>query len=815
MQSNTNSIKTIAHIFVQWVVLILILALTQKINAESIPEIRVKDGPPQGFEELVRPQTTEVDVYYGDEKYGSAIATFTPESIKLLYPHEVAELIPHILDSATITKALSGPLNTNAAHVCLSDIQRECGIIEPNIAGVIFDESRFELHVFVNRLQLQPQVITSTKFLPEITTPEYSSVNSFASSISGEDGETAYTTGANHIVSYGQSRMQTQWDYSDTQDFSVDTLSLQDDRAGIAKELGYFNTDTLFSSFTRELDVVGARIYSSTNMRADLEHSQSTEIFLFLNSRSQIEVFKDDKLIDGGFYQTGNQQLNAARLPSGSYPIKLRIIDSAGNTKEEQYFFVKSTILPPMDQPLHYFEIGLLEKNDSHKSLPELSNSELLRLGTAYRLKNNLGASLEFLHTTDNDLLHGGVSYFGPGYLLQNSAMFGKEGEWGLQMLGQYRRENFSLNFDYRQVESDPIDESDVKILPSKFSQGNISANIPFRKGTAILRTQFKDTPDEDSTESYGFDYRYPLFNRNRYSIEFNFGSVLEEDDYSIQSGIRISKTAPNQFLNVNPNYVTRKANGESEQGPQLFAGINNNYQHPDYGKFTVGSFVSEELERSTVGARTENACSYGRADVQLEWVDDEERGNFMRYRGVQNANILSNGNQFAFGEDRNASSGVMLDIKVTPQNEPFEIYVDGQPRGYAKVGQRTVIPLAAFNTYRINIRSRSNGLLDFDEGQKKVTLYPGNVQTISYDVSPITVLITRILLKDNKPASRMRIENAVGYAVTDEDGWLQAEISEKEFLQLSKNGKVVCRIDLPKLEIQQSVAFVDSLICK
>ena len=88
-------------------------------------------------------------------------------------------------------------------------------------------------------------------------------------------------------------------------------------------------------------------------------------------------------------------------------------------------------------------------------------------------------------------------------------------------------------------------------------------------------------------------------------------------------------------------------------------------------------------------------------------------------------------------------------------------------------------------------------------------------MQTISYEVSPITVLITRILLKDNMPASRMRVENAIGYAVTDEDGWLQAEISDKESLQLSKDGKVMCNIDLPMLEIRQGVAFVESLICK
>ena len=95
------------------------------------------------------------------------------------------------------------------------------------------------------------------------------------------------------------------------------------------------------------------------------------------------------------------------------------------------------------------------------------------------------------------------------------------------------------------------------------------------------------------------------------------------------------------------------------------------------------------------------------------------------------------------------------------------------------------------------------------------MTLYPGNVEKLTYEVQPIIVLITRIVLSDNSPASRMRIDNAVGYAVTDEDGWLQAEIGGDELLQVSKQGKAICSIDLPPLEIEQGIAFIDSLTCK
>jgi len=367
--------------------------------------IKVKDAPPPGFEDLVQPQTTDVDVYYAGQRVGNTLATFTPDSIEFSVPDEVVALIPHLINPTTVADALTGPLDPNTNQVCSNEIKRECGVITPAIAGVIFNESRFRVDVFVESLQLLPQAISSTKFLPKVTSPKFSSTNSISSSISGEDDDVSYTVGANHIFSYGQTRLETQWNQSDSRDVSVENFSLQHDDAGIAKEIGFYNSDTRFNSFTNDLDVVGARIFGSTSTRTDLEFSQATEIFLFLNSRSRVEVFRDERLIDGDFYEAGNQQLNTARLPSGSYPILVRTTGTAGDVNEEQFFFVKTAILPPADQALHYFELGILESDTSESVLPELSNSQYLRASTTRRLQNNLGASLEFIHSRDTNLL--------------------------------------------------------------------------------------------------------------------------------------------------------------------------------------------------------------------------------------------------------------------------------------------------------------------------------------------------------------------------------------------------------------------------
>ena len=91
--------------------------VSQSLFAEDEPKIRVKDTPPPGFEDLVSPQTTEVDVYYGNEKMGNTLATYTPETIELMFPEEVALLIPYLIDAETISKALTGStLDTHASR---------------------------------------------------------------------------------------------------------------------------------------------------------------------------------------------------------------------------------------------------------------------------------------------------------------------------------------------------------------------------------------------------------------------------------------------------------------------------------------------------------------------------------------------------------------------------------------------------------------------------------------------------------------------------------------------------------------------------
>ena len=131
-------------------------------------QIKTKPGPPPGFEELANSQTTAVDIFYEGKLLGSSIATFTPTSIVLESPEEVVSFIPRISNKVEVTKSLSGELPINSDKVCLSDIQRDCGYLEPPVAGVIYDESYYKLFVFINAFYLTPRRYCTHEILTRV-----------------------------------------------------------------------------------------------------------------------------------------------------------------------------------------------------------------------------------------------------------------------------------------------------------------------------------------------------------------------------------------------------------------------------------------------------------------------------------------------------------------------------------------------------------------------------------------------------------------------------------------------------------------------
>ena len=156
----------------------------------------------------------------------------------------------------------------------------------------------------------------------------------------------------------------------------------------------------------------------------------------------------------------------------------------------------------------------------------------------------------------------------------------------------------------------------------------------------------------------------------------------------------------------------------------------------------------------------------------------------------------------------------ICLRLFEKPKGAKFEIYVDRQSAGYAQVGSKTVLPLPAYDTYDIRLESRADAFLTFDESPRQVTLYPGNVNTMTWQIDRVLVLIGRALDLEGNPIAYARFKNINAFSGTDDRGWFQVETGKTDSLVLLKKDGSQCEIALNEYDNSEDVHVFNDLTC-
>ena len=249
-------------------------------------------SPPAGFEELSSTQQSLVDIYFGNRYIDSQLASFSPGIIELPNPDELVQKIGNLNDPALITSTLSGELISNADLVCLNPSSQDCGILEAPIAGVIFDESRFRVDIFINRRFMLTRAADVRKYLPP-SDAGFALMQNFSAAVSGSNAEAnrnSYTLNGLTMAAKQENSLYWSWDYSDTNRFSVNQIYGQRDFEGLEYNAGLLSTNGFGLNFTTDQTMLGVRINSSDNTREDLDFSGGMPVEVFLPTRGRVEI---------------------------------------------------------------------------------------------------------------------------------------------------------------------------------------------------------------------------------------------------------------------------------------------------------------------------------------------------------------------------------------------------------------------------------------------------------------------------------------------------------------------------------------------
>jgi hypothetical protein len=815
--------------------ILMIYALFQA-TAAGEDFISISNQIPVGFEDLAGPQTNQIDVFFQGRFVVATEATYTFETITFSEPGNIVNNIDQLIDPNIILEFISQPLATNTDQLCLDlSTSNDCGVLEPNVAGVIFDEGRFRVDLFINALQLKTQFVEVTRYLPEAD-DKFSAIHSFNLNLSGTDeAEDTYNLQSDSIVAFGDTRLVTQTNFTSTEGYIVDEISLQKDFRDVEAEIGIFETETRSANFFVQTDVTGIRVQSSLNTRTDIDSVHSTEIFIFLNVRSRVEVFRNSRLIDARFYDAGNQQLDTSRFPDGAYQISVRIREEGGSERTEQYFFVRNGLLPPVDDPIYYAEVGTINDLRQDSTLPNTTDSMLAHTGVSFRASENIALEGELVYANKQTMVQTGIVHVGSGMQSQLNVMTTSENDWGVSVRESIATEKFTLNLDYRHISEGSQDNEDnaIEVEPQEdFFESGFGESFDFVRndstqataslthtlfdGRAIWRYRHLDNSNRQKSETISFGYRRQMVRKNNYQVDWELDGNKDSDDYLIGARIQFTLRKANDVFRVSSGAQTASFNNDREQDY-----VNNaQWQHtrvdPSYGRVQSELFHINERDFTSSGFNIESQSRYGFNEIGVNQTTNSGQ-DALSYALQSQFNIASDFKTVSFGgADRNGrGSAIVVNLEGHPKGEEFEVYVNRQSVGFATVGKKSIFSLPPYNTYDVRLASRADAFLSFDENPREVTLYPGNVSTLHWNVDRELIFIGRVVDEHGVAIKNARIENGDSFAGTDERGWFQIETGNTEELSLQKRDGTRCQIKLGQIDTREDIHVFEDLQCE
>ncbi len=777
--------------------------------------IQLSGDPPPGFEDLSGPQTTEADVYFNGEYLLSTLVEYDLYSVTIDDPATITFAIAALIEPGRIAAELRGPQPNNADKLCHRRSGSDCGMLEPEVVAVMFDQSNFRLDLFLHPDTLNIQELAVDRYLPE---PDagLALLHDLSFSASGQDSDNRYSLVSESYLSRATTRWRARYGISDGGSTLYET-SLQWDEPDHELEIGSFRTFGSASSFIGDADIIGMRAASSTKTRVDLDNALGSPLLVFLDRRSRVDLLRNGELLDSHFYDAGNQQLDTSRLPDGAYQLTIRIVDIDGRERTETQFFVRSGLMPPKGEPQYYFELGSIADTDGF-GVPEATGKTWAKMGSSTRLAEKLALEGEVLLADDTHYLTGGAFLFAPGWQFQLGLMTSTAGDSGYSLRANLQRDTVNWSFDFIHVDAKDSRTFDVEdpLILSSYTQGSSTLSFPLFSGQGFIRARYNKRDNLPTDKGIGFSFLGPLLERRGITADLTFDSNISEEQSSLRVGINLRWHRGAHYASSSQQLQMRKEDGEATDTSALIDAQWNHLSHSArFGDLQRGAYALQDSSRAIVGARMAAQSAYGFADLDVAHESGDLRSG-MSYSANSRFNLVTQSGKTALGGGNSQIAAVIVALDGDLPDTEFRIVVNDRVAGYTRPGRRGVVSLHPYETYAVRIVPTGDAIFNYDQDAQTVTLYPGNVQTLTYSAHEVTVVVGQAVYADGSAVKRGRIVTADGHGATDDAGWFQVEVSDTQPINIQHAPGQYCQVRLPtELEADQGLAVLGTLTCR
>ncbi|WP_337847883.1 TcfC E-set like domain-containing protein [Sphingomonas sp.] len=773
-----------------------------------------------------------MDIYFGGQRVGETAVVYQPGAFRFQDVEALLALLPKLVNPALVRQNLADPhLDPHTALVCMPGQSSGCGEFSPSLAGIIFDQQRFRVDIFIapEQLQVRPGIDRAYLDAPPMG---LALVDSIAGTVAGsEDGRTVYTVQNRAVLGDGSARLRSETSASSDAGFRVETLAAELDRPDRRYSAGLFWTPGMDLLGRRKL--LGIGIGSQIDTRLDKYLLEGSPLILFLPRRARVDILRDGRLLASRTYEAGNQNLDTSALPSGSYDLTLRIQETGASSREEHRFFIKNALIAPMGQTLFYAYGGVLA-NDSDRRPIGITSTPYFQGSVARRLTSRLAIDASVIGVGDKLIGEiGGYIFTGIGQF-RAAGLASNSGDAGVLVQGNsLGRSAFGYAFDVRRVWSHdgapivPLNNFEARSFDlaatnapentgGSFTQ--INANVTYRLGLARLGISGYYRRDrQDMTYAVGPTAYWPVLRKR--GLELAVDGRMTQSSQGRNGYLGLTLQLLRSHTSLNGTVGVRSSNGsgpETEAKGGLVAEVGGSWEREDTlgGDFSVAGAFERTPDEVAIRGSANMRGPYGSAFIDANSTLSGVRHG-TQYSASFQTSLAATDEGVTIGGKEVGEGSIVVRVDGKARDTVFEVLVDESSRGQLRAGSALPLFLTPYRHYDVRIRPVNGDRASYDGRTRTVSIYPGTVAKLEWKAEPVVTTFGRAVWPDGTPVADANITATAGIGQTDGQGYFQVETGTSDMLKVQARDGRVCRLSISTLRATNGFAALGEQQCQ
>jgi hypothetical protein len=786
-------------------------------------------GAPAGFGDLEEPRELLVDLYFGQRKVGETWVIARPGFVRFRDPEAIYAFIPNVKPSAELKEILATELAANSGLACSETNTKDCGILDPSVAAVIFSEDKFRLDLFIstNFLHLNHK---QDVYLAPPTAP-FSLTSSIGAAIAGSKGHSpAYNLQNRTIIGLRNARIRTDSSIASGLGIVFDDLVAEVDTNRHRYSGGLFWAPGV--DFTGRRRIVGIGFGTQFDTRADAESMDATPLILFLNQPARVEILVDDRLLSSGSYEAGNNTIDSSSLPDGSYSLVLRIREASGAVREERRFFVKNAQMAPRGEPIYYAYAGMLANTQRHRPV-SFSKEFYYQLGAARRLNEATAIDAAIIGTDRKAMAQLGGWLVTGVARVRAAGLISTDGDKGLLVQAASERTGqLNFNFDLRRVwsrKNEPLiplaspvysyssePPTGIQIASGSYSQATGSLSYALGDARLSITGSYRRDRGLKPDYSIGPSLSWSLVNRGGLQVTMNLDAQRSRNATAAFAGFRVLFSSGAFSTLTTGGYASLTNRGTSGRSNSRRVGsISGQWSYQDEDRTQIGleGALQRDVETSSARANAYVATQLG--SLRADLLRGLEGDGATQYGLTLQTGIAIGSQAFELGGRDLNQSAVIATLAGSAKDTAFDVLVDEIPRGRLGAGRRLPIFLDPYRSYEVRLRPVGSMPVSYDSTVRTITLYPGNVEHLTWTAEGLFTVFGQAVSPGGQPLANAMVTSRRGLGQTDENGFFQIDVSSNDMLAFKLDGETRCSVPIGGLNVRADYARLGKVICR